>query len=200
MGTGGSRYGAGRPAYRPAAGSYRSLDIRKMVRTGCIKPHHWFGWQWSNEAGEKVASVSCAVNEYANQLTVSYGWWRYDESEREEVRLPIWLTSTPCNYGGVRWWYRCPCCQRRAAVLFIMGGALRCATCGRVSYASQRGDAMDRAWIKQRKLEAKLIGGWQKPKRMRWKTLERLQAGINECERRKDIALMIAMARMGYAF
>ena len=198
MGAGGSRYGAGRPAYRPAANSYRSLDIRKMVRTDCIKPGNWFGWQWSNEAGEKVASVSCAVNEYANQLTVSYGWWRYDESEREEVKLPILLTSTPCNYGGVRWWFSCPCCHRRAAVLFIMGRVLRCATCGRVSYASQRGDAMDRAWLKQRKLEAKLIDGWQKPKRMRWKTYERLQAGINECERRKDIALMKVMARRGY--
>ena len=58
-------------------------------------------------------------------------------------------------------------------------------------------DAMGRAWIRQRKLEAKLIDGWQKPKRMRWKTFERLQAGIDECERQKDIALMIVMARMG---
>ena len=79
-----------------------------------------------------------------------------------------------------------------------MGGVLRCATCGRVSYASQRGDAMDRAWIKQRKIEVKLIDGWEKHKRMRWKTLERLQAEINECERQKEIALMMAMARMGY--
>ncbi len=193
MGTGGSRYGAGRPAYRPTAESYRSLDIRKMVRTGCIKPRNWFGWQWCNDAGVKVASVSCAVNEYADQLTVNYGWWRYDESERKEVKLTIWLTSTPCNYGGLRWWFSCPCCQRRAAVLFIMGGALRCVKCGLVSYASQRGDAMDRAWIKQRKLEAKLRENGQKPKRMRWKTFTRLREKISECERQKDSAFIMAM-------
>lgn len=168
-----------------------------MVKANCIRPHHWFGWTWRNDAGEQVASVSCAVNETASQLTVSYGWWQYDESEREEVKRTIWLTSTPCNYGGVRLWFNCPCCHRRAAVLFIMGGAIRCATCGRVSYASQRGDAMDRAWIKQRKLEARLIDGWQKPKRMRWKTFERLQAGIIECERQKDDALIMAMVRLG---
>jgi hypothetical protein len=196
MGKGGSRWGAGRPAYRPAAGNYRSLDIRKMVRNDCVKPRNYFGWQWTNEAGEKVASVSCAVNEHASQLTVSYSWWRHDESERQEVKRHIWLISTPCNYGGVRWWFSCPCCQRRAAVLYIMGGALRCARCGRVSYASQRGDVVDRAWIKQRKLEARLINGWDKPKRMRWETLHRLQAGI-ECERRKDTALISMMARLG---
>ena len=66
-----------------------------------------------------------------------------------------------------------------------------------MSYASQRGDAMDRAWIKQHKLEAKLIDGWQKPKRMRWKTFERLQEKITECEIKKDNALMVAMARLG---
>ena len=200
MGKGGSRWGAGRPTYRPAAGSYRSLDIRKMVRTGCIKPRNWFGWQWSNDAGEKVASVSCAVNEYADQLTVNYGWWRYDESERKEVKLSIGLTSTPCNYGGVRWWFRCPYCQRRAAVLFIMGSALRCATCSRMSYASQRGDAINRTWIKQQKLEAKLIKGWQKPKRMRLKTYERLRAGIIECEIQREDALYLAAARLGFEF
>ena len=84
-------------------------------------------------------------------------------------------------------------------MLYIMGEAMRCTTCGRISYAAQRGNSTDRAWIRQRKLEAKLIDGWEKPKRMRWKTLEHLQAGINECERKKDIALIMAMARMGYA-
>lgn len=195
MGTGGSRYGAGRPAYRPAAGSYRRLDIRKMVRTNCIKPRNWFGWTWTNEDGEQVASVGCAVNETASQLTVSYGWRRYDE--REEVSLPVRLNTTPCNYGGVRWWFLCPCCNRRVAVLFIMGVMLRCVKCGRVSYASQRVDATSRAWTKQAKLEAKLIDGWEKPKRMRWKTYARLQAGIDECEMQKDVGLFKAMARMG---
>ncbi len=199
MGTGGSRYGAGRPAYRPAAGSYRRLDVRKMVRTSCIKPGNRFGWEWRNDEGDQVASVGCAVNGDVSRLTVSYRWRRYGTSEREEVNLPVRLATTPCNYGGVRWWFRCPCCNRRVAVLFIMGVMLRCVTCGRVSYASQRVDATSRAWMKQAKLEANLIDGWDKPKRMRWKTLERLQAGIEACEMQKDIGLARMMARMGIA-
>ena len=157
MGTGGYRYGAGRPAYRPATGSYRSLDVRKMVRNGCIKPRNLFGWVWRNEDGEQVASVGCAVNETIDQLTVNYGFTRY--GEHEEVSLPIWLNTTSCNYGGVRRWFSCPCCGRRAAVLYIMGSRLRCNLCGRFSYTTQRIDATSRIWAKQAKLEAKLIDG-----------------------------------------
>lgn len=165
---------------------------------GSIKPHNLFGWAWWNGEGEKVASVQCQVGSDARGLTVRYSWKNSYDTEWQPVDKHVWLASTACNYGGVRWWFSCPCCQRRAAVLYIMGGALRCARCGRVSYASQRGDAMDRAWIKQRKIEAKLVDGWQKPKRMRWKTFELLRRRINECERQKDHALMVAMARMGY--
>lgn len=200
MGTGGSRWGAGRPAYRPAANNYRKLDIRRMIKANCIKPHNWFGWQWTNDAGEQVASVNCKVNPEADGLTVTYRWKNSYETEWQSVDKHVWLASTACNYGGVRQWFRCPCCQRRAAVLYVMGGALRCARCGRLSYASQRGDAMNRAWIKQQKIEAKLIDGWQKPKHMRWKTFERLQGKIGECERQRDKALMVAMVRLGIKF
>jgi len=128
MGTGGSRYGAGRPAHRPAAGSYRKLDIRRMVKAGCIKPHNWFGWQWKNDEGEEVASVSCKVNYEANGLTVTYRWKNSYETEWQPVDRHVWLTSTVCNYGGV---LPAPCCcavchgrgatlyQVRAIVLFV---------------------------------------------------------------------------------
>ena len=196
MGTGGSRYGAGRPAHRPAERSCRSLDIRKMFRKSCIKPYNRLGWEWWNDDGEKVAVVSCKVNECADALTVTYSWKNSFDTEWRPVGIHIWLTSTPCNYGRVRWWFSCPCCNRRAAVLFIMDDTLRCAKCGRVSYSSQRGDAMDRAWIRQRKLEARLIDGWQKPKRMRWKTYERLRAEIAGCEIQRIDAMELAMARL----
>lgn len=57
---------------------------------------------------------------------------------------------------------------------------------------------MERAWIKQRKIEAKLIDGWDKPNGMHWKTVERLRDEILKCEQRKDAALIKAMARFGF--
>lgn len=31
---------------------------------------------------------------------------------------PVELTSTPCHFGGERWWLVCPECQRRCQVLY----------------------------------------------------------------------------------
>lgn len=196
MGTGGSRYGAGRPGYRPTVESYRRLDIRKILKAGCIKSLNRFGWQWLNDAGEQVASVMCRVDGEAHGLTVTYSWKNSQEVTWQPVDMHIYLTSTLCNYGGKRWWFKCPCCPRRAAVLYIMSGLLRCAKCGRLSYASQRGNVTDRAWIRQRKLEAKLREYGQKPKRMRWGTFTRLREKISECERLKDNALIMTMIRL----
>jgi hypothetical protein len=168
-----------------------------MVKADCINPFSKFVWQWKNDEGEQVASVSCSVNQEGDGLNISYSWSSYHQPENQPANIHIRLRTTPCNYGGVRWWFACPSCNRRAAILYITGGRLCCIKCGRFSYASQRGDVMDRAWIKQRKLESRLIDGCHKPKGMHWKTYERLRDEIIECEEQKDYALMMAMARLG---
>lgn len=99
MGKGGSRYGAGRPASRPQAESYRRLDIRRMAKTGQIKSGHYFGWYWRNEAGETMANVSCKVSDYVEAenafLTVSYRWHYGGAKEWQSVEKHIPLTTTP---------------------------------------------------------------------------------------------------------
>lgn len=197
MGKGGYRYGAGRPASRPRAESYRALDIRRMAKAGCIKPHRGFSWQWSNQDGEKVASVDCKVSSEGNALTVAYNWKRPYETGWQASEKRITLNVTPCHYGGQRLWFLCPFCNRRAALLHIMGASLRCPRCARISYASQRGDALDRAWLKQQKAEARLIDGWQRPKRMRRTTWARLTEIITHCERIRDQSIDDALARWG---
>lgn len=69
--------------------------------------------------------------------------------------------------------------------------------CARVSYASQRGDAVDRTWIKQQKAEARLIDGWQRPKRMRQTTWKRLMGIILDCEQQRDEAIERMLAQYG---
>lgn len=200
MGKGGSRYGAGRPAIRPQVESYRHLDIRRMVKAGCIKSGHCFGWYWRNDVGETMANVSCKVADYVEAkhavLTVSYRWHYGGAKEWRSVEKHVPLTTTPCHFGGQRHWFNCPCCHHRAAVLFIMGDFVRCPKCARVSYASQRGDEIDRLWIKQRKIEARLGANHRKPKRMRVKTWERLRAQFWAFEEKREEALEVAWNRL----
>jgi hypothetical protein len=48
------------------------------------------------------------------------------------------FTSTSCRYGGVRWWFRCPTCTRRCAVLYRPTYRHRfvCRQCNHLTYTS----------------------------------------------------------------
>jgi len=111
----------------------------------------------------------------------------------------VWLDATPCHYGGARTWFRCPHCQTRRAVLFLVDGVFACRACDDLAYASTREDetgACDRRiqWI------AKRLGSdgngcrgsyWtmpDKPKGMHWRTYDRLASELRrEHERREDV-------------
>lgn len=195
MGKGGSRYGAGRPGWKRKAEASQAFDIRQIARKGYLKPG-WFSWSWSRN-GEPAGSAGVQVTDNAERVILSYQWTPYG-GDPQSVECSLWVDRTPCNYGGSRPWFRCPTCGRRCAVVYFGRGRYACRRCNHVAYYSQSEDLMGRAWRKQRKIEAKLIDGWHKPKGMHWKTCERLQDKINECERQKDYALMVAMAGLGF--
>jgi pyruvate-formate lyase-activating enzyme len=49
------------------------------------------------------------------------------------------LVTTPCYYGGVRYWFSCSSCGRRVAVLYLAPGGVyfRCRHCNNLSYWSR---------------------------------------------------------------
>lgn len=51
--------------------------------------------------------------------------------------ITVQLTTTSPKYGGVRWWYVCPLCEERKAVLYVFGDSLCCRQCAKIYYASQ---------------------------------------------------------------
>jgi hypothetical protein len=57
-------------------------------------------------------------------------------------------------------------------------------------------DTLDRLWRKQGKLEARLGPEGEKPKRMRWRTYERLLDKIDKVEVAKDAAWWPSFARL----
>jgi hypothetical protein len=55
------------------------------------------------------------------------------------------ITTTPCNYGGVRLWFFCPgwknniSCRRRCRKLYLSGGQVfACRVCHELTYESTR--------------------------------------------------------------
>jgi hypothetical protein len=53
-----------------------------------------------------------------------------------ETEQAIALDSVPQAFGGVRWFYVCPC-GRRCQILYLRNDAFRCRTCHRLAYPSQ---------------------------------------------------------------
>ena len=175
MGTGGSRYGAGRPAKHLKAEHCKKLDVRRWQREGVLKPGRSGTWQWTNsETGEQVGSIGYRADHGSVRLDYSID----GKPSGQTVRLG----KSSCNYGGARQWFICPVRGERVAVLYLRAGRFACRHCQRIAYASQSQDLLGRMWRKQAKVEAKLGEDWERPKGMHKTTHERLLSIIGDCE------------------
>lgn len=94
-------------------------------------------------------------------------------------------------FGGFRYWFLCPECARRCAILYIVP-ELRCRLCTGAHYKSEAFSPKDRrlhAAFKLRKKLGQSHGGIiapfpQKPKWMRWHTYYRIKAKAVQNEQR----------------
>jgi len=174
-------YNSGRRGGKDCTDDMRRIDVRRLHRDGYLKQGMAYGWQWTRH-GETVASINLSVQ--ADRVTFTYRH-RAGGGNWQDVHCAVWLDRTSCTYGGTRAWWRCPCCGRRVAILYI-GKAPACRHCYRLAYRCERESTDDRATRQANKLRDRL--GWEpgilndngpKPKGMHWRTFERLQAKHN---------------------
>lgn len=184
MGTGGSRYGAGRPGWRRKCENMLRFDIRHLSRKGRLAAGQWYSWYWSRD-GERIATIG--VQTYSDAVVLSYTWTPY-EREPRSINCRIPLTQKPCNYGGWRTSFLCPDCGRVCLVLFGISrrGNFACRVCQRLAYACEAESPIDRCWRAQRKLEAKLTEHGERPRGMRQRTYARIRKKWAAIEERKD--------------
>ena len=190
MGKGGARWGAGRPGYRGKAEGLIRLDVRQMARSGRLSPGTESTLSWSiSSTGQHAGTIGYRVD--GDVLVLSYSL----SGTPRVQHVPILRTA--CTYGGSRPWFQCPHCAGRVAVLFCRRGGFYCRRCAQVAYSSQSEDECARAWRSQHKIEARLGPDGSKPKGMHEATYARLLASIDECEGRRELALMHYMLRAG---
>jgi hypothetical protein len=76
--------------------------------------------------------------------TISYeligegGEYRVLELSYRDMRQTVELEATQPFYGGLRWWWRCPACDARAAKLYMLPRCyqFKCRVCHDLSYES----------------------------------------------------------------
>ena len=128
----------------------RSIDILGLQHNGVFKKGPYLNWtcKWSR-FGEVMASISYCLTGDENGptgLNFTYSITKSEKAEKKHYDYIVPVESTPCNYGGKRWWFVCPLvvdgckCQRRCRIMYLPPGTeyFGCRECHRLTYESRQ--------------------------------------------------------------
>lgn len=133
--------------------SKATADSLKKISTAFLKKHSYFNNSWrsgtitwtSGWDGHK-SSVGIdvrAMDDGDSYLRIHYTQTDRDTGEKKDFDYKIPLTTTPCRYGGKRYWFTCPWykngryCGRRVATLYKDGDYFACRHCYNLTYDSR---------------------------------------------------------------
>jgi hypothetical protein len=135
------------------SGSGKSeADSLKKVETSFLRKHGYFcGWKsgtitWTHGWSDEKSSVGievCTMND-ENYLRIHYTQTDHYSEEKKDFDYRIPLTSTPCWFGGKRYWFICPWykngvyCGKRVGVLYKDGDYFACRHCYDLTYESRK--------------------------------------------------------------
>jgi hypothetical protein len=102
---------------------------------------------WKNCYDEQVASISVTIStmDGENYIRFEYAITDHHSKEKTDYDYKVALQTTPCNFGGARYWFTCPLsvngvdCGRRVAKLYLVPGGnyFGCRHCYNLSYESR---------------------------------------------------------------
>jgi hypothetical protein len=129
-----------------------ALSVFWLKKHGYLNKDYSFqngGISWSY-GGEDKSSIRFRINRddwgtpyeraYINLIYTHTDYWT---KEKTDMDFRVELVTTPCHYGGVRYWYTCPLtkngvyCGRRVGVLYCIGKWFGCRHCGEIAYQAQ---------------------------------------------------------------
>lgn len=181
-----------------------SINISLLKIHGCLKPHtsksgeiKWF------RGSKERENVNYEVSTHGKYIRFLYkiqiGPTGEDWHNKD---CKIQLTTTPCHFGGVRYWFNCKFCNRRAGVLYLEGSSeFTCRHCINLTYQSRNEDKWYRGMPtlpkyeqieeKIRKLRTKRYKG--KPTKRYSKLLQK----INSYEQNLSLLIIIIRNLLG---
>lgn len=193
-GDGSSRWGG--HVAKPLVEDGLRLDLQALRRAGLLREGRSApgALSWTNsETGETEASIGVQVD--MRDLENCFVVLRYTAvppgGEAEEIESRIDLMSSQLNYGGKRWWFRCPVSGRRVAKLYAPPQSALFASrqAHGLGYRTQRMVAYQRAQAKVRRVQRRLGGSASltvpfppRPKGMWWTTYARLRTQAIEAQ------------------
>ncbi len=130
-----------------------SLSIFWLKKRGYLNKECSYqsgGINWSYGSSKNKSSIGFSVvkdnwgtPEEKAYVNLKYTHTDHYTNEKNDMDYKIQLTTTPCRYGGKRYWFICPLtkagkyCGRRVGVMFCIGRWFGCRHCGEIAYAKQ---------------------------------------------------------------
>jgi hypothetical protein len=189
---------------RSYTSDYLDLDIRTLNQRGWLDKTTCQNLLWKRN-GKEIASVQFLVWTGVQFPSVRLKYkTRTNGGDWQEMDYEIELDTTKCNFGGERYWFKCPECNKRACVLY--GGTIfKCRSCHGLVHKSRNESTLDQAirafYKKKDQLDPNAhlslydsIAWLGKPKWMRYKTFESKKCELLYLER-KTTELMINRLR-----
>lgn len=137
----------GRYSFRDTVEDCLSIGIPWLSKHGYLCGFMSGGIEWKRQ-GEVTATIDIQVSVVGGWegKHVRFQYIQTDSQTREKTEFDYKadLTTTPCNYGGVRYWFVCPLivngrpCGRRVANLYLPPGGkyFGCRHCYDLTYRS----------------------------------------------------------------
>ena len=130
-----------------------TVEECKTITTIFLNEHNYFdssvrwgGMNW-NRNGEETGSIGFVVSMEEGDEYIRFQYTQTDRNTAKKAKLDykVWLTWTPCYFGGRRWWFICPliikgrACNRRVGSLHLGNGKyFGCRHCYNLTYRSSQ--------------------------------------------------------------
>ena len=142
----------------------RTVEECKSITTKFLNGHSYFdggirrgSMNWSRN-GEQTGDINFVVSTAKGDEFIRFRYTVTDRysGEKTEVDYKARLDSTPCHFGGRRWWFICPlivsgrACNRRVGALYSGDGVyFGCRHCHDLTYqSSKQSHPFDRMFLR----------------------------------------------------
>ena len=114
-----------------------NLDMIFLAKRVSFEHDSWTYVSWKSTRGNQALIAIDDISPERIRLKYSV---QKAGGESVPYSYNVYIETTPCNYGGKRWWFRCPSCHRRCRVLYLpyYAKVFACRICHNLTYESQQ--------------------------------------------------------------
>lgn len=131
------------------------LSIIKLKEFGLLRGYCCSTLTWTRSLSDHKNSIGIVVDVLDEPyVKLNYTITDCNSGEKTDYDYKVGLATTPCHFGGVRYWFICPLvrngvpCDRRVGTLFLSPGGryFGCRHCYGLSYESRNEPHFARRW------------------------------------------------------